>query len=166
MLTEIVDSTLCFLWQNNNVVLGLITAHCVKNDTIKRLRKRLSSTSVNAAIVRPVFGNEPYKWLYIPRVIDDYNHYMNSVDLANQLRKNFTVHRPFKRRIWRPLWYYILNIYAVNSYLIWKGNRMDPNKRGQRRFRETLIHALLNTPYPSPFPPPPAPYPPPIRTHY
>jgi Transposase IS4 len=150
MLAETVDSTLCFLWQNNNAVLGLTTAYCLKNNTLERLRKRPSSTSVNAAIVRPVFGNEPYKWLHIPRAIDDYNHYMNGVDRSNQLRKNFTAHRPYERRIWRPLWYYILDICAVNSYLIWKGNRIDPGKRGQRRYRETLINSLLNTPYPPP----------------
>jgi hypothetical protein len=36
-LAEIVDSTLYFLWQDNNAVLGLTTAHCLKNDTIERL---------------------------------------------------------------------------------------------------------------------------------
>jgi Transposase IS4 len=153
MLAEIVDSTICFLWQDNNAVLGLTTAHCLKNDTIKRLRKRPSPTSVNASIVRPVFGDEAFKWLYIPRAIDDYNHYMNGVDRSNQLRKNFTAHRPYERRIWRPLWYYILDICAVNSYLIWKGDSTDQAKRGQRRYRESLINALLNTPYPPPSPP-------------
>jgi hypothetical protein len=63
MLTEVVDSTLYFLWQDNNAVLGLITAHCLKNDTVLRHRKRPSPTSVNARIVRPVVGDEPFKWL-------------------------------------------------------------------------------------------------------
>jgi hypothetical protein len=83
MLTEIVNSTLYFLWQDNNAVLGLTTAHYLKNDIVERLQKRPSPTSVNAAIVRPVFGNEAYKRLHIPRAIDDYNHYMNGVDLSN-----------------------------------------------------------------------------------
>jgi hypothetical protein len=61
MLAEVVDSTLCFLWQDNNAVLGITTAHCLKNDTIERLRKRPSPTLVNALIVRPVFGDEPRK---------------------------------------------------------------------------------------------------------
>jgi hypothetical protein len=90
---------------------------------------------------------------------------MNGVDLSNQLRKNLTAHRPYERRIWRPLWYYTLDVCAVNSYLIWKGNKMDPNKRGQRRYRETLIDMLLNTPYPSSPPPPPPPLRP-YSTHY
>ena len=49
-LAEIVDSTLCFLWQDNNAVLGLTTAHCLKDETIERLRKRLSPMSTNARI--------------------------------------------------------------------------------------------------------------------
>ena len=173
-LAEVVDSTLCFLWQDNNAVLGLTTAHCLKNDTIERLRKRPSPTSVNARIVRPVFGDEPFKHLHIPRAIDDYNHYMNGVDRSNQLRKNFSAHQLYERRVWRPLWYYILDVCAVNGYLIWKGNIPDQCNRGQRQYRESLINALLNTPLPSPpppSPPPPStPPPPPIRqpydTHY
>jgi Transposase IS4 len=56
MLAETVDLTLCFLWQDNNTVLGITTAYCLKNKTIWRLRKRPSPTSTNARIVRPVFG--------------------------------------------------------------------------------------------------------------
>ena len=73
---------------------------------------------------------------------------MNDVDWSNQLRKNFTAHRPYKRRVWRPLWYYLLDIYTVNSYLLWKNDIADIKKRGQRLFRKVLIDALLNTPYP------------------
>jgi hypothetical protein len=96
---------------------------------------------------------------------------MNGVDRSNQLRKNFTTHQPYERRIWRPLWYYILDVCAVNSYLVWKENIKDQGKRSQRRYREALIDALLNTPYPPPLPPPPPPPPPPPipqpnRTHY
>ncbi len=42
----------------------------------------------------------------------------------------------------------MLDICAVNSYLIWKGDIVDIKKRGQRPFRKALIDALLNTPYP------------------
>ena len=119
MLAEVVDSTLCFLWQDNNAVLGLTTAHCLKDKTVERNRRRPSPTSTNARIVRPVFGDAPFKKLQIPQAIDDYNHYMNGVDRSNQLRKNFTAHRPFEQRVWRPLWYYMLDICAVISYLLW-----------------------------------------------
>ena len=74
---------------------------------------------------------------------------MNGVDRANQLRRNFTAHMAYKRRVWRPLWYYILDIYTVNSYLIWKGDTEDKDKKGQRPFRKALTEALLHIPYPS-----------------
>ncbi len=148
-LAEIVESTLCFLWQDNNAVLGITTAHPFRNDTVLRLRKRPSPTSTNARIVRPVFGDLPAKWLRIPRAIDDYNHYMNGVDRANQLRRNFTAHRPYERRTWRPLWYYILDVCITNSYLIWKRPIEENAKRGQRPFRKALAEALLCTLYPA-----------------
>ena len=149
MFVEVVDSTLVFLWQDNNVVIDCTTVHSLKNDIILWLWRRPSPTSTNARIVRPVFGNLFFKWLHIPRVINDYNHYMNDVDQSNQLRKNFTVHRSYERRVWRPLWYYILDICTVNSYLIWKEDTKDISKRGQRPFQKVLIDVLLKTSYPT-----------------
>ena len=148
MLAEVVDATLCFVWQDNNAVAGITTAHSLKNETIERNRKRPAPTSTNARIVRPVFGDSPYKRLHIPCVIDDYNHYMNGVDRANQLRKNLTVHRPGEQRNWRPMWNWLLDVCAVNSYLLYKGPRKDTKKRGQRCFRNQVIKALLDTPTP------------------
>jgi hypothetical protein len=63
------------------------------HQTIWRERKRPALTSINAHIVRPVFGDAVKKWLEIPLAIDEYNHGMNGVNRANQLRRNYTVHR-------------------------------------------------------------------------
>ena len=148
MLAKEVNRTLIFLWQDNNAIIDYITAYYLKNNTILRLQKRPSSTLINARIVCPVFGDLPFKWLYIPRAINDYNHYMNGVNQSNQLRKNFTTHRLYEHRVWHPLWYYILDVYAVNAYLVQRGDQTDKAKKGQRPFRNALINALLNTPYP------------------
>ena len=59
--------------------------------------------SINSRILLPVFDDLSVKWLHIPYVIDDYNHYINGVDQSNQLHKYLTAHRPFKTRNWRPL---------------------------------------------------------------
>jgi hypothetical protein len=99
--TEIIDDTECFVWQDNNAVLGMTTAYSI-TQTIPRLRKRSAITSTNARIVRPVFGDAVRKWLDIPLAIDEYNHGMNGVDRANQVRQNYTVHRPQNYRVWRP----------------------------------------------------------------
>jgi Transposase IS4 len=146
-LAQIEGYTLCFLWQDNNAVLGITTAFRLKDETIWSHRKRPAPTSTNAHIVRPVFGDHVRKWLQIPLAIDQYNHYMGGVDVADQLRKNMTVHRPWEARNWRPLWYYILDTCLVNSYLIWKGNSTPQRNRAHRKFREELSLGLRNTPY-------------------
>jgi hypothetical protein len=66
--------------------MGLITAYNLyrsEEDTIIRNRKRPKPISANARITRPIFGDLHRKELAIPRVIDDYNHHMNGVDLVN-----------------------------------------------------------------------------------
>ena len=52
----------------------------------KTKRKRPAATSINAAIARAPFSTDFEKELDIPTAIDDYNHYMGSVDIANQCR--------------------------------------------------------------------------------
>jgi hypothetical protein len=81
-LTIIVNNVACFLWQDNNAVLGITTAFPL-HATVLRERKRPSLTSRNARIVRPVFGDAVKKWLYILTCIDKYNYYMNGVDRNN-----------------------------------------------------------------------------------
>jgi hypothetical protein len=39
--------------------------------------------SINARITRPIFNDLPRKELSIPRIIDDYNHHINDINLAN-----------------------------------------------------------------------------------
>jgi hypothetical protein len=72
----------------------MTTGHNLTSQIV-RLRKRPKPTSTNAKITREPFGDQPRKDLPIPTFINDYNHYMGSIDRANQLRKNFTIH--FKR---------------------------------------------------------------------
>ena len=143
---KIVNSVLCFLWQDNNTVLGITTAYSLHH-LVKRLRNRPSITSTNAHIVRPVFGDLQRKELKIPYAIDEYNHHMNAVDRNNQLRKRMSVIRPYQRRTWRPAWHWMLDVVLVNCYLIWKSlRRPDGSGRGHRKFRHALAMALLNYP--------------------
>ena len=37
-----------------------------------------------------LFGEEPVREQEIPRIINDYNHCMNGVDIADQLRSNYS----------------------------------------------------------------------------
>jgi hypothetical protein len=46
-------------------------------------RKRPATTSINVAIARAPFGDDVEKEQPISTAIDDYNHYMGDVDIAN-----------------------------------------------------------------------------------
>lgn len=156
-IARIIENVLCFAWQDNNTVLGLTTAHSLHRaeDTISRDRKRPKLTSTNAKITRPIFGDYHRKALEIPGVIDDYNHHMNGVDLANQLRAWMTCQRPGVYKPWQPLWYWLLDICACNAYLIWKSSHLELDQwstRLHRKFQEGLIDALLHVPDERPTP--------------
>jgi hypothetical protein len=151
-VARVINNMLCFVWQDNNTVLGLTTAYSLyrpEEDIIIRNRKRLKETLTNGRITRPIFGNLPRKELAIPKIIDDYNHYINDVDLANQLRAWMTCSRPGIYKAWHPLWYWLLDTCACNAYLIWKGSHKEldlGSSRLHRRFQECLIQALFNVP--------------------
>lgn len=60
------------------------TVHQV-DDTVMRLRRRSAETSTNAKNAWTAFQGEARAELPIPKVIDDYNYSMNSVNIADQL---------------------------------------------------------------------------------
>ncbi|PKY44186.1 hypothetical protein RhiirA4_418837 [Rhizophagus irregularis] len=92
----VVDNVLAILWMDNGPVTMLSTIHQINGDEnrIERVRRRPRKTSTNAAKVRTVFGNASKKSLPIPIVIDDYNHFMGGVDIADQLRGYYNTQLP------------------------------------------------------------------------
>lgn len=79
---------LYFLWQDNNAVITITPTYSLykQEDHMEVLRQQPKPTSANAAITWPVFEGRSTKWLHIPGAIDDYNHGMNGIDTASQLR--------------------------------------------------------------------------------
>ena len=69
----------------------MTTGHNLTSQIIRN-RRRPKSTATNAKITREPFGDQARKDLSIPAFINDYNHYMGSIDRANQLRKSFSIH--------------------------------------------------------------------------
>jgi hypothetical protein len=59
------------------------------------------------------------KWLETSTVINDYNYYINAVDINNQLKALMTLIRDKETRNWRPFWLWLLDVCIVNAYLIW-----------------------------------------------
>ena len=116
---------------------------------IIKTRKRPSRMSTYASVTRPVFGDSPIKELPISVGINAYNHHMGEVDIGNQYRATFTTLQYQNQRYWKPLFYYLLDIALVNSYLLYKAYRGlvigDPKRyrRDHRRFQEGLAKALI-----------------------
>ena len=108
---------LCLRWEDNNIVRLLTTVHYWNEYTLSERRKP-RTTSTNAALARKVFGNQERKTLPIPKVVNDYNHHMNSVDLADQRRAGYTTHIRACRN-WLCLFYFLLDISLVNSHILY-----------------------------------------------
>jgi len=148
MRAEVVEKVLCFAWQDNNTVLGMTSGYR-PGDLVVRSRKRPAETSTNAAIVRPVFGEEYTKDLAIPRLIDDYNHHMGGVDIANQLRVNYTTHTRRQKRYWKAIFLWLLDLAITNSYLLsqWpRPPRGGAESRAHRKFMDALAKSLMEMP--------------------
>ena len=153
-IAEVVDSnTLCFVWQDNKPVVAISTAHSLHRleDRIQRHRRCPRISSENARILHPVFQGQPFKDLFIPKAIDDYNHHMKGVDQADALRANFTCHRKQNYRTWWPLFYFLLDISCTNAYLLWKWSSAAnaaydfTSHRDHRAFMSALCTQLLHS---------------------
>ena len=122
-------------------------------------RKRPAATSTNAAIARAPFGTDIKKQLEIPVAINDYNHYMGSVDMANQYRASYEIHRKTNRS-WFPLLFFFLDAAIVNAYRIqYIYKQQQQPTESQLAFREKLYQELFLFVAQSPPPPRPRPQP-------
>ena len=133
---------LCISWQDNNLVLGLSTIHTVHeaSSQITCSRKWPQTTSTNATTARKVFGDLPQRELDIPTFIDDYNHNMNGVDLANQFRQVYDTQR-IAYRIWFPLMHWAFDQAAINAYKLATVGKTWT--QGHLEFRRALYTKLL-----------------------
>ena len=69
------------------------------------------------------------------------------VDIANQYRAAFTTLRPQNLRYWKPLFYWLLDIALVNSYLLSRAYNgsigASRDHRDHQKFQEALAQALM-----------------------
>ena len=100
----------CALVGKITILSWLSTVHTVHEASswVSLERNRPSTTSTNATISRKVFGDLPLKLLDILTWVDDYNHNMNSLDLANQHRQPYDTQQ-IAYRTWVPLLHWILD---------------------------------------------------------
>lgn len=111
------------------------------------IRKRPKETSSKAKTSRLPFGPVSEKFLYIPKVADDYNYCMGAVDEFDHLTANNAGLRRVRRGGHQALEYWILRGVLSNYYLICKRSDVPPpreiNLRNQVDFRRQIVSGLL-----------------------
>jgi hypothetical protein len=92
-----------------------MTIGYLPTEEITRNRKRPKKTSINSSIAREVFDGQYRKQLEIPLFIDCYNHHMNSVDVANQLRATVIVHFFRNEKEFFPGMFWSIDMILING---------------------------------------------------
>ena len=135
------NGTLCARWMDNGLVFCVSTIHKI-GSIVKACRKRPRITNKNNNHVKKVWGDHPKKDIYIPKLIDDYNHWMGGVDLSDQ---RIAYYHPNlrSRRNWIPLFIQIMSIVRNNAYII---HREYFKKEGfsHKDFTLEIIRFLMN----------------------
>ncbi len=113
---------------------------------ITRNRKRPKKTSTNSTIAREAFDGQHRKELEIPLFIDCYNHHMNSVDVANQLRATATVHFSRNEKEFFPGMFWAIDMILTNCWKIYEslyGPFISPTEKRQPAAHRTFLEALV-----------------------
>ena len=108
--------TLCARWMDNGLVFCVSTIHKV-GGTVKTCRKRPHIMCKNSNHVKKVWGDDSKKDIYIPKLIDNYNHWMGGVDLSDQ---RIAYYHPnlCSRKNWIPMFVQIMSIVRNNAYIV------------------------------------------------
>jgi hypothetical protein len=119
-------------------------------EEITRDRKRPKKISINSFIAREVFDRQHRKQLEIPLFIDCYNYYMNSVDVANQLRVIVTVHFSRNEKEFFPGIFWFINMILTNYWKIYESlygpflsSTQKRRSKVYRDFLEALVELLF-----------------------
>ena len=128
-------------WVDNNVVTMVTTMH-TPDKTVSRVRKKPRVNAVNKANLNRIWGEIFPRMIEIPKVIDDYNHWMGGVDQNDQLISNYR-HQLHCKLIWMPLMLHSLDVLCVNAYLAHVGLQTEVNNwLEQKEFILSLVEIL------------------------
>lgn len=128
-----------FAWRDNNVVLFATTVGNL-GQTVTRDRRRPAASRTGASQTRKLFGNNIRLPLNIPKLIDDYNHFMGAVDQFDQLRSYYSILRAHSKT-WRPLFTLLVEISLVNCYKLATANKKTTHD-AHRKWLLTLVVQL------------------------
>jgi len=126
-------------WKDTQIILFMTTLIDAQT-TVSRVRKRPNKKD---KWIKEAFGDQPFKRLKIPDFIDMYNHLMNGVDRADQIRTYYRINRR-NYRTWKPLWNYLFHTTICNAALIWMDQGHSIKKKGGHlKFRTKLASQLM-----------------------
>ena len=108
---------------------------------VKRNKKRPRVTQLNKNHVSKIWGDSGKKEVYIPSLIDDYNHWMGGVDLSDQRIAYY--HPNIKcQRNWIPMFIQVLKIIRVNAYIV-HNEYYKKDSCGHKRFTLEMVKHLM-----------------------
>ena len=123
------------------MVFSVSTVHKAEQ-IVERCRRQPRKTQKNQKHVDEVWGTKGKVDVMIPRLIDDYNHWMGGVDLCDQ---HISYHHPDVRcqQSWVPMFIQILSVIRSNSYIIHK-TYFEKKALAHKDFTMEIIHTLMN----------------------
>ena len=123
--------TLVARWMDNGMVFCVSTLHRPGN-MIKWLWKRPRVTILNKHHVSKIWGDKGTAQICIPTLIDDYNHWMDGVDVSDQRISYYHPTNLVCQRTWLPIFLQLLSIIRNNAYLVhcqFMGDTSFPHKK-------------------------------------
>ncbi len=109
---------------------------------IERCRRRPRKTQKNQAHVEKAWGSKGKVNIMIPKLIDDYNHWMSGVDLCDQFISYY--HPNIRcRQNWVPMFIQMLSIIRSNSYIVHK-TYYNKKSLSHKEFTLTMTNCLMN----------------------
>ncbi|POM71390.1 O-methyltransferase [Phytophthora palmivora] len=142
-----VGNVLVIFWMDNGPVQLLSPIHDVVGSEwlIERERKRPRITSTNGASMRKQFGDSVRKTFAIPRCVDDYNHFMNGVDVTDQYRAYYKT-QLIAYRTWMPIFFWLLDTTIINTFIYYQFAcaRIEKTALCHRAFRQNLAWQLIS----------------------
>ena len=86
---------------------------------VKRTRRKPRKTIKNQVHVDKVWGLNGKTEVFIPKLIDDYNHWMGGVDLVDQHIAYYHPNVRYRRN-WLPIFIQLLSIIRTNLFIVHK----------------------------------------------
>ena len=134
-------------WRDNDIVLFLTTMYRV-SETVVTLRRRPKTTNTtHKKLAKAAFGDAITKEFEIPQCIDDYNHSMGAIDIADQLRGEHPWHFRWRRGPTPSIsWGFLLGTAMVNAYLLDKNwGTWKTCRRNHLAWRKAVVEQIFST---------------------